>query len=322
MEARDVNQVVFLQTEIVDISGFTNVAFSLDVTEYGDHEGLYFGLDACADQDKEDYVNVLFRVDGGPWNLVSNVLGWCGLYASCGSHTLYGDDGINSGDCRDHDDDWGSATISNGGLSGNSLEIRIETINSATDEIIRFDNLMVKGDMVLPVTLKEFDVEVRESSVRINWRTAAEVNHDYFEIERTDLPPGMEWEAIARIPGSGTRYEPKDYYYEDPDPYPGRSYYRLKQVDFDGKVEYSGIKSAMIRVPMVPYPNPAKDRIMIPLAKQHRYPAVRIFDISSVEIYQETKISENHIYLDVSRLSSGNYIIRVNEEAYRMVLVK
>jgi hypothetical protein len=111
MEARDVNEVVFLQTEAIDISGISEVEFSLEITELGDHEGLYFGLDACADQDKEDYVNVLYRVDGGPWTLVANALNWCGLYASCSSHTLFGDDGINSGDCRDHDDDWGFAHI-------------------------------------------------------------------------------------------------------------------------------------------------------------------------------------------------------------------
>jgi len=322
MEARDVNQVVFLQTETIDISGFTGVRFFLDVAEYGDHEGLYFGLDACADQDREDYVNVLYRVDGGPWTLVSNALGWCGLYDSCGSHTLYGDDGINSGDCRDHDDDWGTTTVTANDLYGNWLEIRIETINSATDEIIRFDNMVVKGEKVLPVTLKSFSLEARQKSVLLQWETASEINNDYFEIERSHLTPNQDWETIARVTGAGTSTEINHYYFEDFDPGQGRSYYRLKQVDFDGKFEYSEIKSVMASPLTGPYPNPAKDYVIIPIDNGQRTPSINLYNIAAVGFRVEYSVKKNYIHLDLNTLSSGYYFITLNTDKYRILILK
>jgi hypothetical protein len=323
MEARDVNEVVFLQTEAIDISRLRNAQFSLDIAEIGDHEGLYFGLDACADQDKEDYVNVLYRIDGGSWNLVSNALNWCGLYASCGSHTLYGDDGINSGDCRDHDDDWGSVSIRVTNLSGNLLEIRIEIINSATDEIIRLDNLVVQGEIILPVTLVSFDVSTFQSVVRLSWQTISEINNDHFVIERRSLTSLADWEAIAMVNGAGTSYLSNEYYYEDRQPYLGRSLYRLKQVDFDGNFEYSEIKQVTVQSSMNPFPNPAKNIVYVPLRQETPMPnLISLYTVSGAEICLEYQQNKNYIVLNTNNLTNGYYLINLNNINYRIWILK
>ena len=141
MEARDVNDEYATWTsEVIDISGFSTVSFSVDVSEQGDHEGLYLNADDCTDQSNEDFADVEYRIDGGAWVLISNYLGWCGLYASCGTHTLYGDDG-GDGDCRATDDDWGNVTVTQTGLSGSTLELRFTARNSAGSEYIGFDNV-------------------------------------------------------------------------------------------------------------------------------------------------------------------------------------
>jgi len=145
MEARDVNdEHVFLQTEVIDISASPSVDFFVDVTEQGDLEGLYLGVDDCAQSANQDYADVEYRIDSGPWILVSNYLGWCGLYASCGTHTFYGDDG-GSGDCRTTDTDWVAAIVQVTGLTGNTLELRFSATNSSGSEYIRFDNIEVIG---------------------------------------------------------------------------------------------------------------------------------------------------------------------------------
>lgn len=322
MEARDVNEVVFLQTEQIDIAGFSQVEFSVEVSEAGDHEGLYFGLDACADQEKEDYVNVLYRIDGGPWNLVSNILDWCGLYGSCGSHTLYGDDGINSGDCRDNDSDWGSALVTTSGLSGTSLEIRVETINSATDEIIRLDDMVIKGVAILPVTLSAFSVTPQGNSALLHWQTASEKNNHYFEVERTQSLFENDWETLAVVTGAGHSDIPIDYYYQDQQINPGRSYYRLKQVDFDGRFEYSEIKYVNARHSARLFPNPASNFALVPFSHFTERPEIRIFNAATIEHCVKVKRFDDYIHLDLSNLSSGNYIVTINNDIHRLLVVK
>jgi len=317
MEARDVNQVVFFQTEEIDISGFSNVQFSLDILESGDHEGPYFGLDACADQTNEDYVNVLYRTNGGSWSLVKNFLNWCGLYDSCDSHTLYGDDGINSGDCRDHDSDWGSALVMQSGLLGNTLELRLETINSSDTELIRFDNLRIEGTILLPVTLKSFKVVYRENRVLLYWQTASETNNDYFQIERSISGTQLDWEAVSKVAGAGNSNTHRNYLYEDQHPYSGRSYYRLKQVDFDGRFAYSSIESVVFELSKTPYPNPATDHLIIPLAElSNNPPDIRLFDISAKEVSVPQLIERSQIRLDVGSLTSGTYILNTTYDSF------
>lgn len=87
----------------------------------------------------------------------------------------------------------------------------------------------------LPVTLTYFLVKPEDQSAVAEWETAAEKNNDYFLLERSE--DGVTFDVIGRVAGSGTTTIPRKYTYTDDAPYAGTSYYRLKQVDFDGKTE-------------------------------------------------------------------------------------
>jgi hypothetical protein len=326
MEARDVNQLVFLQTESIDISGFSNVEFKLEINESGDHEGLYFGLDDCTDEDKQDFVNVLYRLDAGPWKMLINFLDWCGIYNSCGSHTLYGDDGINSGDCRNHDDDWGDVTIKASGLSGNTLELRIEIINSSTSERISLDNLLVTGVAVLPVSLTAFSETADTHFVLLRWQTASETNNDYFQIERASLRT-YDWEIIGKVSGAGNSAEVINYVFKDTMPLMQKSFYRLKQVDFDAVCSYSTIESVNFAPIQIPYPNPVTDHLTIPLDPENRIlPEIHLFDIFARMMSIPQIHSKSHILLDVRNLTPGYYFLQTKRqgilEVHRIVVIR
>lgn len=263
MEARDLNELSFLQTEVVDISGYSNVQFFVDVLESGDLEGPYFGTDDCLDQTNEDFVNVSYRIDGGPWILIPNYLNWCGLYASCANHTLFGDDGGVSGDCRNTDVDWESVTVWQTGLQGNTLEIKLETINSSDEEFIIFDNITIQGTLMLPVSLLSFEVLTMESSVQLNWQTSWERQNHFFHVERSKGLTVWEWEVIQTLAGAPDSDELRQYQATDFHPLPGRSFYRLKQVDFDGHFTYSHIIPITRKQLISIYPNPARDYIVV-----------------------------------------------------------
>ncbi len=96
--------------------------------------------------------------------------------------------------------------------------------------------------------------------VRLTWETATEINNDYFTIERS--ADGEDWEAAFRVEGADLSLQILRYTQIDQQPYPGMSYYRLKQTDYDGHFEYSEVVSVEIGKAIKAisiYPNPATE---------------------------------------------------------------
>ena len=94
----------------------------------------------------------------------------------------------------------------------------------------------------LPVELTSFTAKKEQNNAMLEWNTASEINNDHFEVQRS--VDGSLWENLASISGHGTTNTPEVYDYLDHDIEIITStvvYYRLKQVDYDGKFEYSPI---------------------------------------------------------------------------------
>lgn len=121
----------------------------------------------------------------------------------------------------------------------------------------------------LPVELTSFTATANCSNVTLNWQTATEVNNYGFEVERTSHNPPFDkggtqggWETIGFVPGSGNSNSVKHYSFTDNLNLNLNLYYRLKQIDNDGTVNYSDIVE--VEVNSLPtefalsqnYPNP------------------------------------------------------------------
>jgi hypothetical protein len=85
----------------------------------------------------------------------------------------------------------------------------------------------------LPVHFSAFDVYADQCNVQLNWSTAMEINNDYFRVERSR--DGRVFTGIATIQSMGSSTEQQDYAYTDEHPEDGLNYYRIQQVDLDGK---------------------------------------------------------------------------------------
>ena len=96
----------------------------------------------------------------------------------------------------------------------------------------------------LPIELLSFDAHANGEVVDLSWSTASEVNNDYFVVERS--ADGQTFEPIIQVDGAGNSAAIIDYFDIDRQPLSGLSYYRLKQVDFDGAFTYSGIVPVMM----------------------------------------------------------------------------
>lgn len=97
-----------------------------------------------------------------------------------------------------------------------------------------------QASAALPVVLEYFKAVPAAGQVTLEWATSAEINNDRFELERSD-DGGKTFVEIGEVDGKGTTYVTTTYRFADRRPLLGVTYYRLKQIDFDGQFEYSAI---------------------------------------------------------------------------------
>jgi hypothetical protein len=91
----------------------------------------------------------------------------------------------------------------------------------------------------LPIELLSFEANINEDKVDLKWITSAEINNDYFTIERST--DAINWEEVVSTKGAGNSNQLIEYFEIDYQPIEGISYYRLKQTDFDGKFSYFNV---------------------------------------------------------------------------------
>ncbi len=108
----------------------------------------------------------------------------------------------------------------------------------------------------LPVALTAFAARrTGPAAVLLTWRTATETANAGFRIERS--PDGRTWAAIGYQPGAGTSAAPRAYQWPDAAA-PAAAYYRLAQLDADGRVAYSPVRAVAAAAGALQLaPNPA-----------------------------------------------------------------
>lgn len=153
------------------------------------------------------------------------------------------------------------------------------------------------GATVLPVVLSSFNAEsASNGTVNIAWETASEVNCDYFSVERS--MDGNNFEVISSVKGAGNTSTSSKYSYIDDNPHSPVSYYRLKQVDFDGKFEIFKVVSVNLNPirEIVVYPNPVATgesaTLQIP-AEHEKTLQVSVMDAHGKKIFSQIIEKEN-----------------------------
>lgn len=140
-----------------------------------------------------------------------------------------------------------------------------------------------------PVELSLFLGQVNLNQVNLVWKTETESNNFGFEIQRRKNVE-TKYTKIGFINGKGTTTVPQEYQFIDEKIEKGTYYYRLKQIDFDAKFEYSPEIKVVINIPneyqlFQNYPNPfnPKTTITYNLAEMSHV-KITIYDITGREI--------------------------------------
>ncbi|NBG66046.1 T9SS type A sorting domain-containing protein [Acidiluteibacter ferrifornacis] len=163
----------------------------------------------------------------------------------------------------------------------------------------------------LPVTWLNFYGEFTGYHNLLKWTTISEINNDFFSIEKSK--DGNSWEKIGIVSGHGNSTERINYQFTDFSPNYGENYYRLKQVDFDGKKDYSEViivNSSFNSISSI-YPNPANSSVTI---NTEAIEIITLLDALGRKIEVPSTISSNKIVLNTSLLKEGLYFIRTVEK--------
>lgn len=177
----------------------------------------------------------------------------------------------------------------------------------------------------LPVGLVSFDVwAVDNTAVQLNWETSSEQDNDYFVIERS--ADGFDgWEVIAQVDGAGNSETPKSYAAEDYLPLDGISYYRLKQIDFNGQERVHQIESVYIDVAggseLVIFPNPASNLVTVKgdLVSLTNFQLLNTMGQNVRANIHSYKHDDKTLVLDISSLRAGVYLIKNGSKVYSLV---
>lgn len=179
----------------------------------------------------------------------------------------------------------------------------------------------------LPVTYTSFSAKQNNNLISLYWQTASEQNNNYFEIQRSI--DGINFEIIgkssSKADANGNSSKLLNYTFEDKNPLSGFSYYRLKQIDFNGKFEYSSIVSidfeASKNISFVVSPNPNKGEFSIDFKgiENNHAITVNVIDMNGRIVYDTTVYPENITansfkIVPTQSIKSGNYIIRLGIE--------
>jgi hypothetical protein len=187
---------------------------------------------------------------------------------------------------------------------------------------------------VIPVELVSFTSSVINNTVGLNWITATELNNSGFEVQKSS--DNSNWNKVGFVTGHGTTSEIHTYSFFDADPVTGISYYRLKQIDFDGTSEYSNIVEVVYGAVAEfaleqNYPNPFNPTTKINYSiKEKGNVELKIFDLLGSEIatlVNEEKTPGNYeVFFDASNLSSGVYLYTIKSSSFvqtrKMMLMK
>lgn len=192
-------------------------------------------------------------------------------------------------------------TTTTGATTGDNAHIGLDNVS------------IVLSSTVLPIELTSFNARAINQQSTLNWSTQTERDNNYFSIERGDNI--TRFEEIGQVKGAGDSNEPQHYSFTDKTPLPGKNYYRLRQVDFDGTFSYSPMVSVNFgdEGGITLSPVPIRDQLRVQLEKANQEDGTwQIIDMNGRILRSGVFPAESTEYqINASDLPEGSYVFRL-----------
>ncbi|HUR31603.1 MAG TPA: T9SS type A sorting domain-containing protein, partial [Saprospiraceae bacterium] len=169
---------------------------------------------------------------------------------------------------------------------------------------------------LLPLRFLNFTaLRYAELKYQLAWITADEINNSHFEVQRSN-DGGKSFLKIGSITAYPDSREINHYQFIDHSAKPGQNYYRLKQIDLDGKFEYTPVRSVYFgngSFNVEAYPNPVADVLYIQINDAEENGTIRLIDITGKEVLSmNSNAGSENIEVSVNALPPGAYTLLVN----------
>jgi Putative Ig domain len=182
--------------------------------------------------------------------------------------------------------------------------------------------------ITLPVEITKINATKEDSKVNISWSTASEKNNSHFNIQRSK--DSYRWGNLGKVIGNDNSIVNRNYEFTDARPLKGINYYRLEQVDHNGKINYSTVVSInngsrLEIVPMVQNNNQVTIKVY---NDRDENGIAQIIDISGRIVATQNISLENGSNLldfDMSKNVSGTYVVKMitesGEQSQKMMIL-
>lgn len=169
----------------------------------------------------------------------------------------------------------------------------------------------------LPVSWLSFTAQKQGKVTNLNWSTASEQGADRFVVQHST--DAVRWNNIGTVAAAGNSNTTQQYNHVHGSPVNGVNYYRILQVDADGRQSYSKVVSvnfgnvATFRL----YPNPVTNgQLQVQLSEDA---TIRVYNLLGVMVQQKTLKQGTHV-LDLSKLPKAVYRVQVNDESVSIII--
>lgn len=185
----------------------------------------------------------------------------------------------------------------------------VATLGNITDSII------INSNNTLPVSLISFSATKENKRVKLNWETSSEINNDFYSIERSS--DGISFTTLGTVKSNnGNSTISQVYTWYDELPAIGINYYRLTQVDKDGKMQIKGIKSVSfdqgLSSSILIYPNPS-----VGIFNLSKTTSWQVFDMQGKPIkYGKSKT------INLSNTAKGSYTVKFDDGTCQKIVLQ
>lgn len=189
-----------------------------------------------------------------------------------------------------------------------SICIRQGTTGLASGALdgIRVSNAWSSGP--LPIVLKSFQALLKDNQTQLVWSSAQELNASYYEIQKSN--DARSFESIGKVAAKNS-LKGSSYSFLVNQSNTSPSYYRLKMLDRDGKMQYSNIvkTNALRALEITLSPNPFTSTLNVKSNEEIKQ--LEIFDMSGSLQLSKSDIGNTECSISNESLKPGYYIIKV-----------
>ncbi|MGF2412570.1 T9SS type A sorting domain-containing protein [Ferruginibacter sp.] len=255
-----------------------------------------------------EYHTMSVKTDGTLWGWGTNFWGQLGDGTAFNDKNIPTQTGTGS--------NWNQVVAGNGHTLATQTDASLYAFGRNTDGQLGNGNnatqstpVQINCGAILPLTWLYVEGQLQNKLSLIKWATASENNTKHFEVEQSST--AANFNKIGTVTAAGNSSVTKHYQFLQHHPIAGKNYYRIKQVDLDGRSSYSSVividvkdENNSISVS----PNPAQDFIKISFSSPQQKTTLRLFNQQGLLVKQQiltAGLQQQNI--DVSKLAAGVY---------------